>query len=241
LTLSVRDNKSGMHLFSKFSLKTSVVVVLTLALTALWWWGSPRLMHVAAQKILASNASESRRTAPDFTLRDATGRTVRLSDYRGRVVLLNFWATWCPPCKIEIPWFVEFQNKYQADGLTVLGVSMDEDGWKAVRPFLAARNINYTILLGNEDVSRLYGGIDSLPTTLLIGRDGRTEFYHAGLIPRAEYRTEIQELLSQKKDDMRINHAVAVRAFGFASIASLKRLSRVSRSVEACFHIFRAE
>jgi cytochrome c biogenesis protein CcmG/thiol:disulfide interchange protein DsbE len=230
-----------MRLSSKFSRQTSVLIVLTLAMVGLWWWAAPRLMHVAARKIVASPASESRRTAPDFSLTDAMGRTVRLSDYRGRVVLLNFWATWCPPCKIEIPWFVEFENKYQAGGLTVLGVSMDEDGWKAVRPFLAARSINYPILLGNEEISRLYGGIDSLPTTLLIGRDGRTEFYHAGLIPRAEYRTEIAQLLAQKKGDTRINYALAPKAFGLASIASSKRLSRVSRSAEACFHIFRAE
>ncbi len=137
-----------------------MVIVVTLALTGLWWWAAPRLLHVAAQKILASNAAESRRTAPDFSLDDANGHTIRLSDYRGRVVLLNFWATWCPPCKIEIPWFVEFQNQYQADGLTVLGVSMDEDGWKAVRPFLAARKINYPIVVGNDDVSRRYGGIE---------------------------------------------------------------------------------
>lgn len=197
-----------------------MLIVLTLAMVGLWWWAAPRLMHVAARKIVASPASESRRTAPDFSLTDAMGRTVRLSDYRGRVVLLNFWATWCPPCKIEIPWFVEFENKYQAGGLTVLGVSMDEDGWKAVRPFLAARNINYTILLGNEEVSRLYGGIDSLPTTLLIGRDGRTEFYHAGLIGRAEYQTEILELLSQKKDDTRINDRFAKSAFDPLFLAS---------------------
>jgi cytochrome c biogenesis protein CcmG/thiol:disulfide interchange protein DsbE len=235
-----------MRLLSKLSRHPSAVVIPTLALAALWWWASPRLMRVAAGKIPVSRAGESRRAAPDFSLRDATGRTVSLSDYRGRVVLLNFWATWCPPCKIEIPWLVEFQNEYQAAGLTVLGVSMDEDGWKAVRPFLAARSVNYPILLGNEEIGRLYGGIDSLPVTLLIGRDGRTEFYHAGLIPRAEYRTEILQLLAQKKlvrkkDDTRMNHAVAVRAFGFASIASLKHLSRVSRSVAACFQIFRAE
>jgi cytochrome c biogenesis protein CcmG/thiol:disulfide interchange protein DsbE len=202
-----------MILPSRFSRQVFTLIVLTLAGTGLWWWSAPKLMHVAARKILEFRASESRKTAPDFSLRDATGRTVRLSDYRGRVVLLNFWATWCPPCKIEIPWFVEFQNRYQAEGLTVLGVSMDDDGWKAVKPFLADRNINYTILLGNEEVNQLYGGIDSLPTTLLIGRDGRTEFYHSGLIPRGEYQTEILQLLTQKKDETRIKSRPAPPAF----------------------------
>jgi cytochrome c biogenesis protein CcmG/thiol:disulfide interchange protein DsbE len=178
------------------------VVVLTLAAAGLWWWAAPRLMHVVAQRILASRANESRRVAPDFSLKDSAGHTVRLSDYRGRVVLLNFWATWCPPCRTEIPWFVEFENKYQAEGLTVLGVSMDDDGWKALKPFLEARNINYPILLGNEEVSQSYGGIDSLPTTLLIGRDGRTEFYHSGLIGRSEVQTEILQLLTQQKSSI---------------------------------------
>jgi cytochrome c biogenesis protein CcmG/thiol:disulfide interchange protein DsbE len=198
---------------SKFSRQAATVVGVTLGLTGLWWWGSPRLMHVAAQRILESNADESRRTAPDFSLKDINGHTVRLSDFRGRVVLLNFWATWCPPCKVEIPWFVEFENQYQAMGLTVLGVSMDEDGWKAVKPFLEARNINYPIVVGNEDISVLYGGIDSLPTTLLIGRDGRTEFYHQGLVGRGEYQTEILQLLTQKKDETRIKDLAPPRAF----------------------------
>ena len=182
-------------------------------MTGLWWWAAPRLMHVAAQAILEFRASESRKSAPDFSLKDANGHTVRLSDFRGRVVLLNFWATWCTPCQAEIPWFIELQQKYQADGLTVLGVSMDDDGWKAVRPFLAARHINYPILLGNEEVSQLYGGIESLPTTLLIGRDGRTEFYHSGLVGKGEYQTEIRELLGAKKDNTRINHRPARPAF----------------------------
>ena len=197
---------------SKFSRQAATVVGVTLGLTGLWWWGSPRLMHVAAQRILESNADESRRTAPDFSLKDINGHTVRLSDFRGRVVLLNFWATWCPPCKVEIPWFVEFENQYQAMGLTVLGVSMDEDGWKAVKPFLEAWNINYPIVVGNEDISVLYGGIDSLPTTLLIGRDGRTD-YHQGLVGRGEYQTEILQLLTQKKDETRIKDLAPPRAF----------------------------
>jgi cytochrome c biogenesis protein CcmG/thiol:disulfide interchange protein DsbE len=192
-------------------------------MTGLWWWAAPMLVHVGAHAVPESHAGDSR-LAPDFSLKDANGRTVRLSDYRGRVVLLNFWATWCSPCNIEIPWFVEFQSKYKAGGLTVLGVSMDDDGWKVVRPFLAARNINYPILLGNDNVARLYGGIESLPLTLLIGRDGRTEYYHPGLISRNEYQTEILELLRQKNDATRISHRPAASAF-----APFLRASSVSR------------
>jgi thiol-disulfide isomerase/thioredoxin len=97
-------------------------------------------------------------------LSDAKGASIKLSDYKGRVVLLNFWATWCGPCKIEIPWFVEFQNKYKDRGLAVLGVSMDEEGWQTVRPFIAAHNMNYRVAIGTDQVARRYGGIGSLPT-----------------------------------------------------------------------------
>jgi len=189
-----------MSLSSKFWRQVLPVIVMTLAMAGLWWWASPRLLHMAAHAILESRARSARSSAPDFSLKDANGHPVRLSDYRGRVVLLNFWATWCGPCQIEIPWFVEFQNRYGAAGLTVLGVSMDDDGWKVVKPFLAAKNVNYTVVIGNEEVNQLYGGIESLPTTLLIGRDGRTEFFHSGLIARGEYQKEILQLLSGKPD-----------------------------------------
>ena len=150
------------------------------------------------------SAHTAQSTPPDFNLKDANGHAVRLSDYRGRVVLLNFWATWCGPCQIEIPWLVEFENKYRAEGFTVLGVSMDEDGWKAVKPFIAAKKVNYPVVLGDEEVNQLYGGIESLPTTLLIGRDGKAQFFHSGLIGRGEYQKEILQLLGAKQDEARI-------------------------------------
>src|SRR5262245_36120846 len=81
-------------------------------------------------------APQDRKAAPDFTLKDAAGAKIKLSAYRGNVVLLNFWATWCGPCKVEIPWFIEFESAYKERGLAIVGVSMDEDGWKAARPFI---------------------------------------------------------------------------------------------------------
>src|ERR1051326_1918446 len=91
--------------------------------------------------------------APDFNLNDVSGDPVRLSSFRGKPVLLNFWATWCAPCKVEIPWFMEFQRTYADRGLVVLGVALDEDGWKSVKPFIDSKGINYRIMACNEEVA----------------------------------------------------------------------------------------
>jgi peroxiredoxin len=141
------------------------------------------------------SAVEPGKTAPDFVLSNSKGERLRLSAYKGKVVLLNFWATWCGPCKTEIPWFVDFETQFQTRGFTVLGVSMDEDGWKVINPYVADHKINYPIVLANEEVNELYGGIEALPTTLLIGKDGKVAFLHAGLISREEYEKEIRQLL----------------------------------------------
>jgi cytochrome c biogenesis protein CcmG/thiol:disulfide interchange protein DsbE len=135
--------------------------------------------------------------APDFTLRDVAGRSVRLSDYRGKVVVLNFWATWCPPCRAEIPWFIDFQNRYRDSGLAVIGVSFDQ-GWDAVRPFVAKTGINYPQVMGTDDVAALYGGVDSLPTTLVIDRTGRVTAVHSGLVDKAKYESEIRAAVGSR-------------------------------------------
>jgi peroxiredoxin len=141
---------------------------------------------------------KDRKSAPDFELKDADGRTVRLSDYRGKVVLLDFWATWCGPCKIEIPWFKEFQRKYKDRGLEIIGVSMDEDGWEVVKPFVSELGINYRIVIGNDDTARLFGGVDALPTTFVIDRDGKIAATHVGLASKGDIEHGIQELLETK-------------------------------------------
>ncbi|HEV8146516.1 MAG TPA: TlpA disulfide reductase family protein [Bryobacteraceae bacterium] len=139
-------------------------------------------------------ATNLHKTAPDFSLVDARGATVHLSDYKGKVVLLDFWATWCHPCKVEIPWFVEFERSFKDQGFAVLGVSLDEDGWKQVTPFVERNKVNYRILMGNEEVAQLYAA-DSLPTTLLIDREGRIAASHVGLADRAAFEREIRALL----------------------------------------------
>jgi peroxiredoxin len=142
---------------------------------------------------LASCARQ--RPTPDFALKDSTGQTVQLSDYHGKVVLLNFWATWCAPCKIEIPWFMEFQREFKDRDFAVLGVSMDDDGWEAVRPYMADHKFNYRVVVGNDDVGKLFGEIDDLPTTFLIDRDGHIAKKHVGLISKNDYKDEITALV----------------------------------------------
>jgi peroxiredoxin len=135
-----------------------------------------------------------RKAAPEFSLKDANGKTVLLSEYRGKVVLLNFWATWCGPCKVEIPWFIEFERRHKDQGFAVVGISMDEDGWPAVRPFIAEAGINYRILMGDDSVSQLYGGVESLPTTFILDRDGRIAATHLGLVSKSIYEHDLTEL-----------------------------------------------
>jgi peroxiredoxin len=139
----------------------------------------------------------NREVAPDFTLVDVNGVRGSLSSYKGKVVLLNFWATWCGPCKSEIPWFIEFEKMYKDRGFAVLGVSMDEDGWQVVKPFVKQHAMNYTVMLGNDQLAQLYGGIESLPSTFLIDREGRIASVHLGLVDRHDCEAEIRQLIAQ--------------------------------------------
>jgi peroxiredoxin len=136
-----------------------------------------------------------RKHAPNFALKDANGKLVHLADYQGKVVLLDFWATWCGPCVIEIPWFTEFQRKYKDRGFEVLGVSMDDDGWKAINPFVAMKKVNYRVLLGDDKTGDLYGGLEALPTTFVIDRSGRIASVHIGLASKKDFEDAIENLL----------------------------------------------
>jgi peroxiredoxin len=145
-------------------------------------------------------SEKERQATPDFALKDVNGATVKLSDYKGKVVLLNFWATWCGPCKIEIPWFMDFQKTYKDREFAVVGVSMDEDGWDAVKPYIEQHKMNYRVVVGNDQVSQLFGSIDSLPTTLVIDREGRIASMHIGLVAKKTYEQEIEQLLGTPKN-----------------------------------------
>lgn len=132
-------------------------------------------------------------------VRNLDGKLQWLSDFQGKVVLLNFWSTTCPPCRIETPWFVEFQKRWAKDGFTVVGVSMDDDP-NAIRNFNAQFGVNYPMMEGRaveDDIQKATGGIWGLPTTFLIGRDGHVLKKHLGLASKALLEKEISEALGR--------------------------------------------
>ena len=132
--------------------------------------------------------------APDFSLTDSSDTPIKLSAYKGKVILLDFWATWCGGCKVEIPWYVEFQNKYRDAGLSAIGVSMDADGWKSVKPFLAEHKLNYPVVIGNDDLGEQFGLVN-MPLTLLIDRNGNIAESHAGVVDKDSFEAKIRGLL----------------------------------------------
>jgi peroxiredoxin len=132
--------------------------------------------------------------APDFSLPQLSGQRLQLSDYRGKLVLLDFWATWCDPCREEIPRFVELQNKYRDQGLQIIGISMDDDP-EAVRDFYQRFKMNYPVAIGNATTGELYGGVLGLPIAFLIGRDGRIYSKHIGATDISVLEREITILL----------------------------------------------
>lgn len=153
-------------------------------------------------------ATKDRKTAPDFDLKDVNGKVVHLSDFRGKAVLLDFWATWCGPCKIEVPWFIDFQRKYKDRGLVVIGVAMDDEGWKAVKPFLDEMKVNYRVVMGNDATADLYGGVEALPTTFVLDREGRIAKTHVGLSSKEDFEEEIEKILA---DPQQTTRTAAVR------------------------------
>jgi peroxiredoxin len=137
-----------------------------------------------------------RKPAPEFVLNDSSGKEMSVRDYRGKVLLLDFWATWCHGCKQEIPWFAEFQRKYAAKGLDVAGISLDQEGWTVVREFISSAKVPYRIVLGDDTVAKNYG-IENLPDTFLIDHDGKIAAAYMGLVNKNDVEANIQKLLSR--------------------------------------------
>src|SRR5262249_50166353 len=145
---------------------------------------------------LAFMKQTDRKTAPDFALTDNAGAQVRLSDFQGKVVLLSLWDTQCAPCNVEIPWFIEFQQKYKDRDFVVLSIALDKDGWNTIRPYIEEKRFNHRVMAGNEDVAHLYG--DSIPTALIIDRAGRIAVTHIGLCAKREYETAVESTINEQ-------------------------------------------
>jgi len=136
--------------------------------------------------------------APDFTLESLDGKSIKLSDFRGKAVLLNFWATWCGPCKIETPWLVQLQSEYGSQGLQVVGVAMDDSGKDEIAKFAKEMGVNYPVLLGKEAVGDEYGGVPALPESFFISRDGKIVDKIIGLRGKADIEDSIRKALSAR-------------------------------------------
>ncbi|HKV77112.1 MAG TPA: TlpA disulfide reductase family protein [Candidatus Sulfotelmatobacter sp.] len=147
--------------------------------------------------------------APDFTLETLDGKSVTLSSLRGKAVVVNFWATWCGPCKIETPWLVELQNQYGAQGLQIVGVAMDDSGKDEIARFAKDMGMNYPVVLGKEAVGQAYGGVDALPESFFIGRDGKIVDKIMGLEGRSEIEDAIKKALNTEASG---NPAATARA-----------------------------
>ena len=145
-------------------------------------------------QVAATSSTANHPPAPDFTLPQLDGNDLRLSSYRGKVVLLDFWATWCDPCREEIPHFVELQKRYADAGLQIIGVSMD-DSADPVRPFYQKFHMNYPVVMGTAQTGALYGGVLGLPITFLIGRDGKVNAKHIGATDAVIFEREVKSLL----------------------------------------------
>ena len=148
---------------------------------------------VACQAQVDSGTARS--LAPDFTLRDLNGESFRLSDMKGKVVILDFWATWCPPCRAELPHFQALHREYAGKGLVIVGISLDSVGAAGVKAFIEANGVRYPILMGDRDVTTSYGGIRSIPTTFVIDREGRIVKKLVGYQSKEVFEGLVRELL----------------------------------------------
>ena len=183
-------------------MKKVVIIVLTVAaLIGLTIYADK------ATRVSGARRAESKmagKPEPDLKLKDLNGKDIALADYKGKVVFVNFWATWCDPCRVEIPWLIAMQNKYGEKGFTVVGIAMDEDGKTAVAPFLEKERfdvggqqlpMNYPILLGTDEASEKFGGILGYPSSFLISRDGKIVTKFEGLKSEEELQQAIESQL----------------------------------------------
>ena len=185
-------------------MKKIAIIVLTVAALIGVTVYADRATRLSTNHKVALRADTQEKPAPEIRLKDLNGKEVSLADYKGQVVLLNFWATWCDPCRVEIPWLIDLQAKYASRGFTVVGVAMDEEGKSVVAPFIEKERfdvngkqlpMDYPILLGDDEASEKFGGILGYPTSFLISRDGKQVLKIQGLRSYDEIAKAIEDQL----------------------------------------------
>jgi thiol-disulfide isomerase/thioredoxin len=172
-----------------------IIVVVALVVTLMLFAGFHAVRRPGESVSAALNFKNQ--MAPDFALKSLEGKTVHLTDFRGKAVLLNFWATWCEPCKIEMPWFVELQKRYGPEGFQVLGVAMDDASEKEIGDFARKMGVNYPVLIGKESVGDAYGGVPYLPLSFFIDRNGKVLSKVPGLKSRSDIEDNVKKALGQ--------------------------------------------
>ena len=176
-----------------------ILIVVAVVISLMLVFGIQKTRRGSSSGSLQGGGSSLQgQVAPDFSLASLNGEKLKLSDFRGKAVLLNFWATWCEPCKVEMPWFVDLQKKYGSQGLQVLGVAMDDASPKDIDEFAKKMGVNYPIVIGKEAVGDQYGGIPYLPSTFYIDRQGKVVERVFGLVSRSEIESNIQKALASQ-------------------------------------------
>jgi len=186
--------------------KTLLVIATVLALIAGTYFAdkATRVKAKANNTVMKTDNPYADLPMPELTLKDLDGNNVSLSEYKGKVILVNFWATWCDPCRVEIPWLIEMQQKYGPRGFVILGIALDEEGKSVVAPFVAKERfdvngtkepMSYKILIGNDEAADKFGGLFGYPTSVLISRDGKQIKRITGIISEDEMNKAIESQL----------------------------------------------
>jgi thiol-disulfide isomerase/thioredoxin len=194
---------NGDGRYSRQAMKRTVLILLAVitATVAVYWADKATRVHSSTARPTVFKAGDA---APEIKVKDLEDKDVTLAEYKGKVVLVNFWATWCDPCRVEIPWLIEMQDKYGAQGFTVLGIAMDEEGKPVVAPFVAKERydvngqklaMNYPIVIGSDSVAEKFGGLLGYPTSILISKDGKQIKRVTGIINEQEISKLIEGAL----------------------------------------------